>query len=463
MATAARSSLPWRSLGSVQAKWLICRSSRRSVATSRTAKNSLRAQRDLSYSQRQPRNHVLQYRSASIYAYARDTFRAEVLKARIQNPVLLPILTVATMASLLLLACVSYSQYSKFRPRSGAYPPPVEERLRLALHFTHVQPDGPKAIRYFQEALSIAAGHGMDPFSNEAMGLRIRYAQMLEDFGRGLQAAEIVKSIVNDYEEELFEVDRQLLSYSTAPATRPQGVSNSGTSRSSEYSRSNLVKGLIQAQVKLASLYASDHIQNPRLAKESLSEAINLLVRETKDASSKGLSEDNNAALTYEEIAAIFSQMGDLYATTGEESNAVQTYMLALEPLRKACGGTRSCREVQIFSNIASTMDIAMKKPGATINGQPVTPANLAKARQAATAWVNQAVATVDKVPLTDRDEICETSLLSAQMTRADLLLESGNKEGSKIILESLLPRLREKGLTPLVKMAESGLRRAGT
>ena len=373
---------------------------------------------------------------------------------------MLPVLTVATIASLLLLAYVAYNDYVKFRPHTSAYPPPVEERLRLALHFTHVQPDGPKAIRYFQEALTIAAAIGMDPFSNEAMGLRIRYAQMLEDFGRGPPAAEVMSSIVTDYGEKLFQLDRQLLSDSSLPGTGTTNDTN--VSPYLEDFRASIIRRLIQAQVKLSSLYASDLIQNPRLAKETLSEAIALLVRETKDASTRGISEDNSAGLTNDEIAAMFSQMGDLYATTGEESNAVQTYMLALEPLRKACGGTRSCKEVQVFSNIASTMDIAMKKPGATVNGQPATPANLITARKAATAWVNQAIATVDKVPVADRDEICETSLLSAQMTRADLLLEGGDKEGSITEFKDLLPRLKEKGLTPLIKVAEEGIKRAG-
>ena len=78
----------------------------------------------------------------------------------------------------------------------------------------------------------------------------------------------------------------------------------------------------------------------------------------------------------------MLSQMGDLYATSGEEANAVQVYMLALPSLRAACNGSRSCKEVQVLSNIAATMDQALKKPNAKINGKPATKELVATARK---------------------------------------------------------------------------------
>ena len=125
-------------------------------------------------------------------------------------------------------------------------------------------------------------------------------------------------------------------------------------------------------------------MQDRQMAKKILSDAVGLVVKETQDPQTTGFTDDNSAGMTAGEIAAMLSQMGDLYATTGEEANALQVYMLTLQPLRASCNGTRSCKEAQVLSNIASTMDLALKKPDAKINGRPATKSSLAAARKAA-------------------------------------------------------------------------------
>lgn len=399
-----------------------------------------------------PGNDASLCRAASTYSTARNRLRQEMVKARKEYPILLPVLTVATLAALSLLALLAYDEYTRIAPQYAAYPTPVEQRLRLALHYTYIQPDPDQATTYFREALSAAAGVGMNPFSKEVMGIRIRFAQMLENFGRVKSAVDIMNSIVDDCEEKLAEINRKSILVEVEK-TEQTDLDQPPSLRPA------LIRGIIQARVKLASLYSSDYIQDTRMAKQTLSDAITLLVKESTDPETS-ITEENAANMSMAEIASIFSQMGDLYATTGEESNAVQTYMLALDPLRKACGGVRSCKEVQIFGNIAATMDIAMKKPGAKINGRQASPQSLKAARKAAIAWADQAIATAEKVEPQDRDEICETGLLSAQMTRADLMLDDGNKKESQKIFASLLPTLRQRGLDSLVQVAEDGLKR---
>jgi len=135
--------------------------------------------------------------------------------------------------------------------------------------------------------------------------------------------------------------------------------------------------------------------------------------------------------------------------------------MLTLQPLRAACNGTRSCKEAQVLSNIASAMGLALKRPGATINGKPATKSTLEAARKAALRWADQAIGAAEAVKPDNRDEICELARLSAEMTRGDLLLENGDKVKSTEVFSTLLPTLREKNLTPLIEAAEQGLKKA--
>ena len=349
---------------------------------------------------------------------------------------------------MVLVGGLLYYDYKTDHPLSESYPALVEEQLRLALHYTHVKPDPLTAAKHFAQAIRAAEDCEMDPFSKEFMGIRIRYAQMLEQHGHADAAVLLLTDIAGECEKKLQEIDNGQKGTVDQIDAMP-------------IPRSTLLRGIIESRVKVASLIEGEYIQDPTQAKEVLSDVISFLVKETRDPQTNGFTEDNAAGMSMAEIASILSQMGDLYATTGEEANAVQVYMLTLQPLRVACNGTKSCKEVQILSNIASTMTLAMKKPNAKINGKAVTKASLAAARSATLKWADQAIATAELVSPESRDDICSLGLLSAQMTRADLLLDSGEKEEAKQTFISLLPTLQEKGLDTLSKVAEQGLKRA--
>lgn len=374
-----------------------------------------------------------------------------VIDARVQHPILFPVLLVGAFASTSLLIAMAYNQHKR-NTTVTAYPPAVEERLRLALHYTHMQPDPETSSKYFMQAIKKADELGMDPFSAEALGIRIRFSQMMENFGHVKAAIEILDGVTTDLEHKVTELDAMQSSETVQSGDKQVAKSDL---------RKHLIRNTIKAKVKISTLYESDYIQDRTMAKKILSDAVGLIVRETKDPQVNGFTEDNSAGLTTGEIAAILSQMGDLYATAGEEANAVPVYMLTLQPLRASCNGSRSCKEVQVLSNIASTMDLAMKKPGAQINGRPATKGSLVAGRKAALQWADQAIATAEAVKPEDHDEICELSLLSAQMTRADLLLESGERSKAREAFSTLLPTLREKNLTPLIEVAEQGFKKA--
>jgi len=377
----------------------------------------------------------------------KERFREHWRNAKRDYPILLPVLIVSTIASISVLGLLIYDEKTRIQPQYAAYPEPVEGQLRQALQSVYVKPDPEKAEYHFLKALKAADESGMDPYSQPVIGIRTRLAEMLERFGRAKAAIEVLEGTAKFCEDKVADIDR--------------GVSTLDPEQTASQRRGMLMT-IIRSRVKMANIYESEYMQDPTHAKQVLSDAVALLVKETKDPQVNGFSEDNKAGLPLEEIASMMSQMGDLYATTGEEANAVQVYMLTLQPLRAACNGTRSCKEVQILSNIASTMDLAMKKPGATINGKPVTKESLAAARRATLKWVDQAIATAEVVSPEDRDEICEMGLISAELTKADLLLEDGKKIQAREAFRSMLPKLRERGLDNLVRTAELGIQRAG-
>jgi hypothetical protein len=372
-------------------------------------------------------------------------FRNQVKQARIDYPIAFPLGLFGAVASLLALGILAWDEYNLNEgPNLGAYPEAVERNLRVALHYTHVRPDADAAIQAFQSAMLSAEQSSMDPYSQEFIGLRIRYSEMLEKFGRVAAAVEVLDLLTKDCEEKLSTIDAE-----TSVDDTTIGL------------RKRLLKGIIQYRVKMASLYETDYLQDMSKAKETLSDAVGILVKETQDPQTKGFSENNAADMSFDEISAMLSQMGDLFAVTGEEANAVQVYMLTLQPLRAACNGSKSCREAQVLSNIASTMDIAAKRPNAKINGKPATKDSLLKARQAILKWADHAVAVANQAPDSSQDAVCQMALISARMTKSDVLLELGDKAMAKQELTGLIPILEEKGLAQLIPQAQRSLQQA--
>ncbi|ETI19268.1 hypothetical protein G647_09100 [Cladophialophora carrionii CBS 160.54] len=398
-------------------------------------------------------NTRFQTRNARRYPRPPNRLEQAVIDARLKHPILFPFMLFGSTASVVLLIIMAYDQWRRENKGTSAYPPAVEDQLRLALHYTHISPDPETASQYFLGAIKKAEEVGMDPYSKETVGIRVRFSQMLEEFGHVKAAIEILDGIANDLQQKLDELDQALsLRTDTSIQSGPESANL----------RANMIKGIVKLKIKISSLYESDYLQNPSMAKQVLSDAVGMVVKETKNPQ-QGLTDDNGAGLTAGEIAAMLSQMGDLYATSGEEENAVQLYMLTLQPLRASCNGTRSCKEAQVLSNIASTMDMALKKPKPLINGKPATKDSLAAARRAALRWADQAIATGDAVKPEDRDEICAAASLSAKMTRADLLVDNGEKAMAKEAFLNLLPILREHNLLPLIETAEQGLKKASS
>lgn len=352
-----------------------------------------------------------------------------------------------TTASLAFLGYVLYYDYTVVKPSFAPYSVNVEYLLRKALNAIHLDPDPAESERYFLLALQATEQEGMDPHGPEVLGIRLRLAEMQEHFGRAKAAIEVLNGVVEDCGEKVADLDRGAATQELSTAVSV---------------RRYLMSTNIRARVKIANLYESNHIQNSAKAKQTLSDAINLLVKETKSPQSEGFTQSDKLDLTLEEIAGMLLTMGDLYATTGEESNAVQTYMLTLQPLRASCDGSKSCKEAQVFSNIASTMALAMKRTDAIINGKPATKETLGATRRATIGWADQAIATADLVKQENRDGICELAALSAKMTKADLLLQDGRQIQAKQAYRELIPELRAAKLDGLAITAEQAFQRLG-
>jgi hypothetical protein len=387
-----------------------------------------------------------------------EKFRKTVNKARHDHPVLLPFLVVAAFGTLSLLALMAYDDITRVAPQYSAYPPNVEQLLRLALHHTHVRPDPDVAADAYTRALEEAERSKMDPFGKEVLGIRIKLAEMLEKFGRAKGAVQVLKGIAKDCEERVRDLDRgSVLKQRLGNEMKPTDEEAVATD-----ARKYLLRQVIQCDVKAADLCTSPYIQDEKTAKDFLSKAMKIIVEESNDVRNKGFSEDNGAGLTFEEIASILAQTAQLHLMTDDYATSVQIYNMALAPLRKACDDRPSCREAEVLANMSSAMAMALKEPGAQINGKPATPESMKLARKTAMAMASHGIDMANRVEQPDWDPKCITARVAGEMNLAGMLAEEGEVVEAKKIYTGLIPALRQLGMEDTAQHCEKLMEAAG-
>lgn len=386
-----------------------------------------------------------------------EKFRKTVNKARHDHPVLLPFLVVAAFGTLSLLALMAYDDITRVAPQYSAFPPNVEQLLRLALHHTHVRPDPDLAADAYTRALEEAESSKMDPFGKEVLGIRIKLAEMLEKFGRAKGAVEVLKSIAKDCEERVRDLDRDRVVRRRVGNELKTADQEAGDLDM----RKTLLRQVIQCDTKAADVCLSPYMQDEKAAKDLLSKAMKIVVEETSDVRTNGFSEANGAGLTYEEIATILAQTAQLHLLTEDYATSVHIYNMALAPLRKACGGRPSCREAEVLASMSSAMAMALEEPGAQINGKPATPESIKMARKTAMAMASQGIDMANRVEQPDWEPKCITARIAGEMNLAGLLRENGEAEKAKKIYGGLIPALRELGMDDAAQRCEDLIEKA--
>lgn len=78
------------------------------------------------------------------------------------------------------------------------FPEPVAKQLRKALYYTNISLQPRDAVKYYREALRVADEIGMDPFSDEIIGVKIQLASFMEKIQQYQKAIDILEIVKGD-------------------------------------------------------------------------------------------------------------------------------------------------------------------------------------------------------------------------------------------------------------------------
>ena len=180
-----------------------------------------------------------------------------------------------------MLVYINYIYQSYIIGDFKAYPEPVAAKLRRALYYTNIDLQPKNAVKYYRQALQIAAELGMDPFSDELLGVKIQLSKLFEQIHMYHKAIEVLELVRSDCLRWLEEV---------------------GEKPGNESMRTKVLGKTIGISVRLGEYYAHRQVENQEAAEERLVWAVTALLKEQKRRDNDGVKEGEGEWMSNEEI-----------------------------------------------------------------------------------------------------------------------------------------------------------------
>lgn len=180
-----------------------------------------------------------------------------------------------------MLVYINYIYQSYIVGDFKAYPEPVAAKLRRALYYHNIDLQPKNAVKYYRQALQIAAELGMDPFSDEILGVKIQLSKLFEQIYMYQKAIDVLELVRSDCLQWIEEV---------------------GGKPGSEGQRTKVLGKTIGISVKLGEYYAHEQVDNQEAAEERLVWAVTALLKELKRREDEGVKEGEGEWMSNEEI-----------------------------------------------------------------------------------------------------------------------------------------------------------------
>ncbi|KAL4787710.1 hypothetical protein BJX76DRAFT_318160 [Aspergillus varians] len=386
-----------------------------------------------------------------------------------KNPVLLPFAVVSVIGASLFFAYIAYIEVTENAPQYHKFPPAVAKELRHAVYYTDVYLDPQKALKYYKSALKAALQVGMHPYSDEVLGIKLQVAKMLEQAELLKPAAELLERTkteiltwvdngrkqVAQRKEAQEEHEKRLEESAKKPqaGTRTDNLPEHKLQINNpqvldtyekikeldEYEdkqRNKAIKKAVGISIKLAELYASDHLQEIKKAETAAESAVELSMKELALRQSLGLplsssdeDDQNTAWLTRADVVVALAELGQVYFATDKAEFAVPLFLRALELLRQDEGPNPTCRQVMLMGDVAAAMGTRAQLPFRVENPEAARKQTVDNARQ----WATKALEMNDTIPEDEKDENCHLSCVHVKYSLGEFAEQQGKlKEAEK-------------------------------
>jgi tetratricopeptide (TPR) repeat protein len=207
------------------------------------------------------------------------------------------------------LAYTNYIYYTYFIGAFHKFPEPVAKQMRKALYYTNQALDAKLAVKHYKEALRIADEIGMDPFSDEIMGIKIQLAALMEKVQQYRKAIDILEIVKRD---------------------NLRWVEELGSKPGNEGKRTKVLGRTVGISVKLGELYGNQYIDEKEAAEERLIWAVETVLKEQKRRQEEGVKPEEGMWMDRDQIGGTLEALGHHYEEKDQHYLAAPLFLQAL-------------------------------------------------------------------------------------------------------------------------------------
>ncbi|KAK3327815.1 hypothetical protein B0T19DRAFT_400633 [Cercophora scortea] len=410
------------------------------------------------------------------FKHPASAFRGQSLKKLFQqSPEELVLAIVVLAASVVLVVYIVRTYFTYFYSEEFTrYPQPIAKALRRALYYSNYQPDPRLALKYYKIALELCDELHLDPFSDDVMGIKIQLAAWLEKTGNYENAATVLEALLGDCKRWV-DVMEKSVKEGTIPKTllppAPGEVDGSAPAQNAGPEevretiwgkRTRVLGKAVGISVKLAAIYADEHLTKPELAHEKLVWAVETALKELQRRSAEPLKEGEGDWMTPEQIGGALESLGHSYESKSQFQLALPLFFEALRLCQDQCHSAVLMNNIAIcFAQhpVMGLGEAAVDSMMAPLSPSATPTERRASYLDAAQRWARNANQHAAEPQGEQRTPECDEACAVSLCNLADIASLSGNPVEARQRFEQAIALSKRVGYAPGVAQAEAGLR----
>ncbi|KAL6878776.1 hypothetical protein J3F83DRAFT_255733 [Trichoderma novae-zelandiae] len=382
-----------------------------------------------------------------------------------------------------------------YNSQFSRYPEPVANTLRRAIYYTNYKPDPELALRFYKKAMEQCAEIGLDPFSDEVLGIRIQVAFWLEKINSHKAAIDVLESVlgdcrkwidvmeqsakdgkVNDQGRYVGDAQQRITAAEAAPKGKTEVASGAKSgpvddpaddpaappepSETLWRKRERLLVKAISTSVKLGELYADEHVLNPDKSHAHLVWAVETALKEFRRRRADGPKPGEEKWLSPEELGGSMESLGRDYERRSQFQLAIPLFFQAL----RLCESP--CHRAVIMNNLAAAFaQQPIYAAGTTEPSEGLKelfdasmPTTRRECLEAGLNWAQNAYVHAQDVKGDDRTPECDEACAVALCNWGDVAAMLGKTEMAKKKYEKCIEMSNKMEFPEGVKQAQQGL-----